>query len=168
MGVASLAEAWIETSTTAAPMTARPVASLAEAWIETRIPTRRCSRCRVASLAEAWIETRGAMDGQPQGPVASLAEAWIETSFIGSIESALDHGLAVVVADRALPEGLEVALRARLRATISSVRVNRSSGWRQPPDCDFRSTRGIAQPMTQHRFRPGSCPVDLRRRRNSL
>ena len=57
----------------------QPVASLAEAWIETS--ARRCCALwgLVASLAEAWIETTRKSRGSRSTVVASLAEAWIET-----------------------------------------------------------------------------------------
>ena len=57
LSVASLAEAWIETTYTSVFSPIVCVASLAEAWIETsRLGS--CGACvLVASLAEAWIET---------------------------------------------------------------------------------------------------------------
>ena len=61
-GVASRAEAWVETSCKIAPSCAMLVASRAEAWVETRTdsPSRR-SVC-VASRAEAWVETEPPRD----------------------------------------------------------------------------------------------------------
>ena len=55
--VASLADAWIETSAARGRQLSRDVASLADAWIETKPSTAPPYPTRVASLADAWIET---------------------------------------------------------------------------------------------------------------
>ena len=55
------------------------VASLADAWIETLSRTLERRDYEVASLADAWIETDNEHNKSLSYPVASLADAWIET-----------------------------------------------------------------------------------------
>ena len=110
-GVASHAEAWIETVTFCLVDYPHIVASHAEAWIETSIsrwvhrrrlspPTRRRGLKLfslrktgkgggVASHAEAWIETLVKDVGVLMVSVASHAEAWIETNDPRLAKSAL-------------------------------------------------------------------------------
>ncbi len=57
VGIASRAEAWIETRLTASSAMVSPVASRAEAWIETPQTAAKWALEFVASRAEAWIET---------------------------------------------------------------------------------------------------------------
>ena len=57
VGVASRAEAWIETHLPPSPSMGGTVASRAEAWIETSQSCRSSNFTGVASRAEAWIET---------------------------------------------------------------------------------------------------------------
>ncbi len=62
--VASLAEAWVETTTSTTTAVNRGVASLAEAWVETHRGSAQRGRKHVASLAEAWVETRSQLETQ--------------------------------------------------------------------------------------------------------
>ncbi len=80
MGVASHAEAWIETASLASGRRPRRVASHAEAWIETAT-AHTLSRffLRSPPMRRRGLK-RGRRDGpRAHHPVASHAEAWIET-----------------------------------------------------------------------------------------
>mgnify|MGYP000846738271 CR=1 FL=1 len=77
--VASLTDAWIETTISCKLRYGTMVASLTDAWIETQGAGQEGRKKYVASLTDAWIETILAFYVTLRYNVASLTDAWIET-----------------------------------------------------------------------------------------